>query len=243
MLNTHRLHRRAALCKSRGGFTLVELLVVIGIIAILAGVALGPITNGIKKAHQSAGMQEAHALGLALLSFANDNNSTYPDTSNPTGNTGTGAAAATQPLIAGGYVTDPSIFFISGGTAVQYTGTTAAAATTITANNVSWDFTGNGGTGITQSYPDEGPLMWSTVTGGTAPNVGGLTGTGAIAITAIPNSKNPFGTAGMAVYFKNGSSKFVVSSLVAGVLTSTIVSAANNPGGGPTTAIVLAGGG
>jgi type II secretory pathway pseudopilin PulG len=46
-------------------FRLVEVAVVLGIIAILAGVALGPITSGIKQAKQSAEMQEAHQQALA----------------------------------------------------------------------------------------------------------------------------------------------------------------------------------
>src|SRR5476649_1621607 len=109
---TPRLYlRRAARSFSRGGFTLVELLVVIGIIAILAGVALGPITNGIKKAKQSSGLQSAHALGLAMYSCANDNSQIYPDA------TGGNAVNVAQSLLAGGYVTDPGIFFLSGDTA------------------------------------------------------------------------------------------------------------------------------
>lgn len=40
---------------------LVEVAVVLGIVAILAGVALGPITNGIKKAKQSSALQKALA--------------------------------------------------------------------------------------------------------------------------------------------------------------------------------------
>src|SRR5271168_335958 len=104
------LNRPLSAARQSGGFTLVELLVVIGIIAILAGVALGPITNGIKKAQQSTGVQEAHALGLAMYSYANDNQQLYPDKS------GGGATAkdVAADLLAGGYVTDATIFGLSG---------------------------------------------------------------------------------------------------------------------------------
>src|ERR1700691_5774761 len=104
---TNRLYSRTV--SNRGGFTLVELLVVIGIIAILAGVALGPITNGIKKAKQSAGLQSAHALGLAMYSAANDNNQLYPDKA---GGSATAADVAAT-LLSGGYVTDATIFGLS----------------------------------------------------------------------------------------------------------------------------------
>jgi prepilin-type N-terminal cleavage/methylation domain-containing protein len=151
---TNRLYRRTARILSRGGFTLVELLVVIGIIAILAGVALGPITNGIKKAKQSGGMQTTRTIAVAEFAFSNDNNGSYPDTANQSGGSGTAAAAVAQPLIAGGYTSDPSIYYISGGTAVKYTG--SAAATAIAAGNISFDFAGaNNGVGVNSNFPDQ----------------------------------------------------------------------------------------
>ena len=72
------LNRSLSAARQSGGFTLVELLVVIGIIAILAGVALGPITSGIRKARESACMQTTRTLALAEFQYANDNNN-YPD--------------------------------------------------------------------------------------------------------------------------------------------------------------------
>src|SRR5271167_3655920 len=99
MLN-NRLHFCTARSSSRDGFTLVELLVVIGIIAILAGVALGPITNGIKQAKHNAAMQLGRQIGQVCFSFSTDNvqgGNAYPaDT--------TGAKIA-QDLLNANYVT------------------------------------------------------------------------------------------------------------------------------------------
>ena len=104
MLNNRLLSRRTAHSSSRGGFTLVELLVVIGIIAILAGVALGPITNGIKKAKQSSGMQSAHSIGLAMyFAYANDNSQLVSGQDRWRCNWSADVAAT---LLSGGYVSD-----------------------------------------------------------------------------------------------------------------------------------------
>jgi len=235
---------RTARSSSRGGFTLVELLVVIGIIAILAGVALGPITNGIQKAKQSAGLQQAHSVGLAMYSFANDNNQLYPDTGTPgipAGNSKTGAAAAASALLAGGYVTDATIFGLSGDTSASYVKVTSSTngATTITAANVSWDFLGNTGNGVSStSYPFL-PLLWSTITGGGAAPV--FTAAAGTAITATPIAKNPFGTSGMAIFYINNSAAFVTASVGTSGLQVNMVTGANNLGGAPSTYVVLSG--
>jgi len=55
------------------GFTLVELLGVIAIIAILAAITLPAILSAIKKSEQSACSQHLRQIGLAQLQFVNDN--------------------------------------------------------------------------------------------------------------------------------------------------------------------------
>jgi prepilin-type N-terminal cleavage/methylation domain-containing protein len=110
---------------SRGGFTLVELLVVIAIIAILAGVALGPITNGIKQAKRNAYMQQGRQLGQLCFSYATDNTAngnTYP--------ADTTAVAIANDLLANGNATDPGIFGVPSQTGFT-AGTTSGSTTTL----------------------------------------------------------------------------------------------------------------
>src|SRR5271156_2722853 len=104
LTNRLRLLFRTARNSSRGGFTLVELLVVIGIIAILAGVALGPITNGIKQAKHNTALQTGREVGQVCFAYESDTGF-YPADA-------TGVAIA-QDLITANYVTDPSVFAIS----------------------------------------------------------------------------------------------------------------------------------
>ena len=236
MLNPLRLLYRTARA-SRGGFTLVELLVVIGIIAILAGVALGPITNGIKKAKQSGGMQTARTIAVAEFAFSNDNNGSYPDSANLGGASGSpsGAAAVAVPLIAGGYTSDPSIYYISGGTAMKWTG----SGTLIPAGNISFDFTGaTGGTGVTSNFPDQCPVCWSSLVGGTQMPVFSAVAAGT-QVTAAPTVNNPFGTAGIAVAYKSNSAKFVIYNTAATDCTIVDSSWAGNV---PSSTILSGGG-
>jgi prepilin-type N-terminal cleavage/methylation domain-containing protein len=63
----------------RGGFTLVELLVVIVIIAALAGLAAPQVIRQRKRADQVEAVNNARQIGLAMLEFENEYGS-YPDT-------------------------------------------------------------------------------------------------------------------------------------------------------------------
>src|SRR5271156_6608532 len=102
----NRLISRTARNSSRGGFTLVELLVVIGIIAILAGVALGPILKGIKQAEHSAAMQTSHSIAICEFEYANDNSNVYPDA--------TTAHDIANLLLNAKYASDPTLFATKG---------------------------------------------------------------------------------------------------------------------------------
>ena len=61
--------------KSKKGFTLVELLVVIGILAVLAFVAVPSVADIIEKARASSDMQEIRAMELAINLYAVDGRS------------------------------------------------------------------------------------------------------------------------------------------------------------------------
>jgi prepilin-type N-terminal cleavage/methylation domain-containing protein len=182
--------------RQSGGFTLVELLVVIGIIAILAGVALGPITNGIRKGKESAAMQTTRTLALAEFQYANDNSQQYPD--------GTDAGVIAQDLVSGNYTSDPGIFIISGDSSA----TKVAGGTTMTAANVSYDFTGVTGTGanvtpgVGSSAPDQLPLVWTPDT-----HITGIPTTADSGVQFAPS--NPlFGKDGVAVAYHSNNAFF-----------------------------------
>jgi prepilin-type N-terminal cleavage/methylation domain-containing protein len=64
--------------RTRGGFTLVELLVVIVIIAALAGLTAPMVIKQRKKADQTEAVNNARQIGLALFQFDTDYAS-YPD--------------------------------------------------------------------------------------------------------------------------------------------------------------------
>jgi prepilin-type N-terminal cleavage/methylation domain-containing protein/prepilin-type processing-associated H-X9-DG protein len=63
----------------RPAFTIVELLVVIGIIALLAGLALPNLGYGIKKAQSVKCAEQLHGIGIGVLSYATDNDGILPE--------------------------------------------------------------------------------------------------------------------------------------------------------------------
>ena len=199
MSSPRRLFRPARSRSGKGGFTLVELLVVIAIIALLAGVAIGPITGALKTAKDNAAMQTSHSLYLADFQYSIDSQGSFAD--------GTDAGTLCQLLFNGGYLTDPTILVIKGGNAQAYVGTTPG--TGIQKSMVSWDFFGVNSTGatagpvgISTNDPDQLPLLWSTG------NTIGAPTTGAYAQATVNTGKNPLGTDGIPVAYKSGASQF-----------------------------------
>ena len=60
-------------------FTLVELLVVISIIGLLAGLAIPAINGGLKSAKAGACLSNLHQIGVATMAYAADNSFRLPD--------------------------------------------------------------------------------------------------------------------------------------------------------------------
>ena len=207
----NRLCLRTAHSSSRGGFTLVELLVVIGIIAILAGVALGPITNGIKQAKHNSALQTGRQIGQVCFSYSTDNTANgnaYPaDTS---------ATAIAQDLINANYVSDPSIFGITSQASFM---AATASGTTVTlntnGNSVSWSFTvlqTNTTGGINSTSSDLLPLVFFNNGFGSAVS-STLKGTPGTAISVTYGSGAPFGTDGAGIFYKGNNAVYLKAGL------------------------------
>ena len=104
----------------RRGFTLVELLVVIVIIAALAGLTAPMVIRQRKKADQTEAVSNARQVGLALFEFENEYGS-YPDATtatavtNATGSTlniaGTTSNDYFRQLLAGNFTQSEKIFY------------------------------------------------------------------------------------------------------------------------------------
>jgi len=155
-------------------------LVSIPVLGCLAGIALGPITNGIKKAKENMSMQQARGIELAMFAYASDHNGAYPD--------GKTSTEVFQKLIDGKYVSDPAIFYVA------MPGKTKPVTDTLVADNVCYDVT----SGVGSDSSGDVPIVFSTGYIVTYSPGGGA--------TRDPGVEAAF--PGMAVAYKNNSAHF-----------------------------------
>jgi len=130
-------------------FTLVELLVVITIIGLLAGLAVPAIQGGLDKAKQQVDVSNARQLGLLFFSEANDNNGVYRVNSDLT-NTSPASSFLTilQGMMSSGTLNTPKILAGNGVIPATSTGN-------VTARNIAFGYVVN----LTTSDDGNTPLI------------------------------------------------------------------------------------
>jgi prepilin-type N-terminal cleavage/methylation domain-containing protein/prepilin-type processing-associated H-X9-DG protein len=97
---------------SRRGFTLIELLVVIAIIAILAAILFPVFAQAREAARKASCLSNLKQIGLAIQSYATDNDETYPPSQTPAPAAG---ATYSWPTILFPYVKNEGIFVCPSG--------------------------------------------------------------------------------------------------------------------------------
>ena len=111
-------------------FTLVELLVVISIIGLLAGLAVPAIQGGLDKAKQGVDVSNARQLGMIFFSEANDNNGIYRVNSDLTNTQAAGNfLSILQGMFSNGIISTPKI--LSGQGTIPASSTSSVAAANI----------------------------------------------------------------------------------------------------------------
>ena len=167
--------------------------IVVGAIGIFvlpccAGIALGPITNGIHKAKENMAMLTSRQIGLAMFAYATDHNGAYPD--------GKTSTEVFQKLLDEKYVSDPAIFYLA------MSGKTKATSSKLTAENVCFDVT----SGVTSDSSADLPVVFCT--GYTVTYAPGSSATrDSSASTPFPGPNRGF--RGLAVTYKGNNARFL----------------------------------
>jgi len=93
--------KRLPHARTTKGFTLVELLVVIGIIALLISILLPSLNKARETANRAKCASNLHQIGLAILLYQQDNQQLYPRTIQATDSNGNAPTWGTGPTAAG----------------------------------------------------------------------------------------------------------------------------------------------
>jgi prepilin-type N-terminal cleavage/methylation domain-containing protein len=174
---------------SANSFTLVELLVVISIIGLLAGLAVPAIQGGLDKAKQGVDVSNARQLGIIFFSEANDNNGVYRVNGDLTNTTAAGTfLSIVQGMISNGVLT--SVKILSGQGAIP-----ASSTNSITAANIAFAYVPN----LTTS--DDGNLPLILTKGPKSLSQSNI----------VLDNAYPWKTKGIVVYRVGNSSEFIKS--------------------------------
>jgi prepilin-type N-terminal cleavage/methylation domain-containing protein len=172
-------------------FTLVELLVVISIIGLLAGLAVPAIQGGLDKAKQGVDVSNARQLGIIFFSEANDNNGIYRVNGDLTNTNAAGTfLEIVQGMCSNGVLTSAKI--LSG------QGVTPATSTnSLNAANIAFAYVPN----LTTSDDGQIPLILSKA---------GTGGSMSLANSNIAlDDKYPWKKKGLVVYRVGNSAEFI----------------------------------
>jgi prepilin-type N-terminal cleavage/methylation domain-containing protein/prepilin-type processing-associated H-X9-DG protein len=109
MEQTPTRRERLSPCGRLPGFTLIEILVVIGIVAVLAALLFPVATGMIGKSHSTHCLSNLRAIGQGIHLYANDNNGDYPDAKWADGAAPSALVTGSGPnglgfVVAGGYL-------------------------------------------------------------------------------------------------------------------------------------------